>query len=70
MDATTLLSGSAARRVAQAISVEERWKLGKVAVIGPSTRFAAEEAGLTVHCEANPHTAEGLVRAVLQQLAT
>ena len=69
VEVTTLLSGSAARRVARAIAPDERWKLGKIAVIGPSTRAVAEASGLTVHCEASPHTAEGLVRAVRDQLA-
>ncbi|MEZ4239683.1 MAG: uroporphyrinogen-III synthase [Myxococcota bacterium] len=64
--ATTLLSGSAAERVAEALPAAERPGLGLVVVIGPSTARAAERAGLTVHAEAQPHSVAGVV-ATLQR---
>ena len=62
VDIITLLSASAARRLAQLAS-----DLGaaRVVTIGPSTTAAAQSAGLTVFAEAKPHTVEGLVAAVL-----
>jgi uroporphyrinogen III methyltransferase/synthase len=38
----------------------------KIASIGPITSATARECGLTVDVEANPHTVEGLVTALLQ----
>ena len=38
----------------------------KVASIGPVTSATAREAGLTVDVEADPHTIEGLVEAIVQ----
>ncbi len=64
--ATTLLSGSAARRIAEAIPAERLGLLGKIVVIGPSTAAAARKAGLTVHAMANPHTVKGIVSSVRQ----
>lgn len=66
VDATTLLSGSAARRLAGAIPETERMLLGKIVVIGPSTGHAARAEGLPVHAMANPHTVKGIVSAVRQ----
>ena len=37
-----------------------------VACIGPTTAAAAEETGLPVHAIAQPHTAEGLARSLIQ----
>jgi len=64
VDATPMLSGSAARRVAAALDGASPEVLGKVVAIGPSTARAAREAGLTVHSEANPHNLQGLVLAL------
>ena len=64
VDCTTLMSGSAARRVADQVPVDERWRLGRVAVIGPSTKKVCEQVGLTVHATASPHSVAGLVQAV------
>ena len=68
VDVTTLLSGTAAQRVAQFVPPEERSKLGKIVVIGPSTRAVAQQAGLSVTAEATPHSVNGIVRAVKQLL--
>lgn len=64
VDATTVLSGSAARRLARQIPAGERWKLGRVVVIGPTTLQAAREVGLEAHGMANPHSLTGLVDAL------
>jgi len=60
VDLLTLTSGSAARRVAEAmggLTVECR-----VAAIGPATAEAAREVGLPVDAVADPHTVEGLLQ--------
>jgi uroporphyrinogen-III synthase len=64
VDATTLMSGSAAQRIAHRVPEDARWKLGRLVVIGPSTRAAAEAAGLAVHAMAYPHSVAGLVGAL------
>ncbi len=64
VDATTLLSGSAARRVADAVAPDERTQLGRVVVIGPTTGRAAREAGLEVHGMASPYSVSGMVEAL------
>jgi uroporphyrinogen-III synthase len=66
VDATTLMSGSAARRLAAAVPEDQRHRLGKIAVMGPSTSDAARERGLQVHAMATPHSIQGLVSAVRQ----
>jgi uroporphyrinogen-III synthase len=66
VDATTLMSGSAATRLAALAG--DRTLLGKVAAIGPSTAAAARAAGLEVHGEAPAHTAEALVNLVAEWL--
>jgi uroporphyrinogen-III synthase len=62
--ATTLLSSSAATRVAEAIGSDRFGQLGKVIVIGPSTERSARELGLPVDAVADPHTVSGVVAAV------
>lgn len=62
VDATALLSASAATRLAELVT--DRTLLGRIAVIGPSTAAAARAAGLLVHGEAPAHTAEDLARLV------
>lgn len=69
VDATTLLSSSAASRLAEAIPPEQRHLLGRVVVIGPSTRITAERCGLPVHVEADPHTVPGVLEALARALA-
>ena len=64
VDATTLMSGSAAMRVANRVPQDARWKLGRVVVIGPSTLASAQEVGLAVHGMAQPHSVAGLVSAL------
>ena len=64
VDATTLLSGSAVRRVVSHVGLADRWKLGRVVVIGPSTHAVAIAEGLDAHAMANPHSVVGLVRAL------
>lgn len=61
---TALMSGSAARRLADTVG-EERALLGRVAAMGASTAGAARAAGLTVHAVASPPTATGLVHALV-----
>lgn len=38
----------------------------KVVCIGPETKLAAEENGITVHAIAFPHTTEGLLQAIIK----
>ena len=66
VDATTLMSGSAAKRLAAAVPLDRRHQLGKIAVIGPSTSRVARARGLKVHAMANPHSVSGIVNAVRQ----
>lgn len=63
VEVTPLLSGSAARRLHEALegSVDQ---LGEVIAIGPSTAAVAHEVGLPVHQVAEPHTLEGLLRLI------
>lgn len=60
VDATPLLSGSAARRLADALGGDVSG-LGRVLAIGPSTARVARDVGLPVHAVASPHTVGGLV---------
>lgn len=61
---TTLMSSSAAERVASAIAETDRYLLGSIVVIGPSTEAAAHAHGLRVHAVARPHSLQGLTAAV------
>jgi uroporphyrinogen III methyltransferase/synthase len=61
---TTLFSGSAARRVAEALPASERENLGIIVAVGPSTAKAARAAGLVVGAIATPHTLAGMVELV------
>ncbi len=63
---TTLLSGSAARRIAEATS--DHAGLGQVVAIGPSTAAAARDLGLPVHVVAEPHSIRGVVEALARLL--
>jgi uroporphyrinogen-III synthase len=65
LDATTLLSGSAAARLAAAVP-ERRERLGKVVCIGPSTERVARAAGLPVHAVADPHSLQGVILALTE----
>lgn len=69
VDATTLLSSSAARRTAEAVPPERRHLLGKVVVIGPSTLATAQRLGLPVHAVADPHTVPGVLAALGELLS-
>jgi len=64
VDATTLLSGSAATRLAAAVPTD-RERLGTIACIGPSTAAVATAQRLPVHKVARPHSIAGLI-AVLR----
>ena len=64
VDCTTVLSGSAARRLAAQVPSDQRWRLGRVVVIGPTTLGVAESVGLEVHGMARPHTLSGVAEAV------
>jgi uroporphyrinogen-III synthase len=66
VDATTLMSGSAATRLAELVA--DRAQLGRIAVIGPSTATAARAAGLDVTGVAPTHTAEAIARLVAEWL--
>lgn len=63
VDATPLLSGSAATRLAEALGGGFD-RLGQVIAIGPSTARTAREAGLPVHRVAEPHTQAGVMHAL------
>lgn len=67
---TTLLSSSAAERLAEGVPAERRAELGSIVVLGPSTADAARHAGLAVAAVAQPHTLDGLVRAVVAVLGS
>jgi uroporphyrinogen-III synthase len=64
-DVATALSSSAARRLAQALQAAELAPAPAVIAIGPSTAEAARSVGLQVAAVADPHTAAGVVAAVL-----
>lgn len=64
VDATPLLSGSAATRLAEALGHQGFEGLGRVLAIGPSTARAARAAGLPVHAVADPHTSTGLLTLI------
>jgi len=64
VDAVTLLSGSAARRFAEAVRAAGITVAVPVVVIGPSTEVVAREVGLGVTAVAEPHSVAGVVRAV------
>lgn len=66
--ATTLMSGSAAERVADAVPEADRGKLGRIVAIGPSTVKVARERGLAIDAVAEPHTLGGVVDAVRRLL--
>lgn len=66
--ATTLLSGSAAERLAAHLTAAEHVQLGRIVAIGPSTARAATRAGLVVHAVADLHTVDGVVAAVRRVL--
>ncbi|MGQ0813389.1 MAG: uroporphyrinogen-III synthase [Gemmatimonadota bacterium] len=63
LDVLTFTSGSTIRYFAQSIG-----QPGKaiVAVIGPITARTARQHGLAVHIEAQPHTTDGLVKAIVK----
>lgn len=67
--ATTLLSSSAADRVADVVPAADHGRLGWIVVIGPSTAAAALARGLPVHAVADPHTVPGVVAALRARLA-
>lgn len=64
VDATTLLSSSAAHRLAAAIAPNQLANLGKIVAIGPSTARTCAQVGLPVHVIAEPHTAGGVIEAI------
>jgi uroporphyrinogen-III synthase len=68
VSATTLMSGSAAERVAEAVPPDRRHLLGVIVVIGPSTAVVARARGLSIAAQADPHTVTGMVAAVGQAL--
>lgn len=68
VEVTTLLSGSAAERLAEVVPEDLRAALGAVVVIGPSTEAVARDRGLPVHAIADPHTIQGVVSATVRAL--
>jgi uroporphyrinogen-III synthase len=64
VDATTVLSGSAGLRLADALRSEHYADLGRVVCIGPSTAAVCRTAGLPVHTVASQHTLGGLLSAL------
>jgi uroporphyrinogen III methyltransferase/synthase len=64
----TFTSPSTAENFLAAVSAEELRKAGaRIASIGPVTSEALRRLGLPPHVEADPHTADGLVEAILGQ---
>ncbi|MBI3793069.1 MAG: uroporphyrinogen-III synthase [Gemmatimonadetes bacterium] len=64
-DLITVTAPSVVRGVAAAVALPAaRNKCVLLASIGPVTSRAAQVAGLTVACEADPHSSEGLVLAI------
>ncbi len=68
VQATTLMSGSAASRLAASVPEARRRELGKIVVIGPSTHAVAVEAGLEIHAVASPHSISGMLEALRSTL--
>ena len=68
--ATTLLSGSAARRLAAAVPEERRADLGMIICIGPSTAAVCQAERLPIGAVASTHTVRGVVDTVAEQLPT
>jgi len=63
--ATTLLSGSAAERLAEALPGDaDRRRAGRIVCLGPSTAQVAHRLGLEVAAVARPHTMSGLLDAL------
>ncbi len=66
--ATPIMSGSAARRLAEHIP-QERWgELGRIVAIGPTAARVAQSMGLSVYAVASPHTAAGMVAQTARAL--
>lgn len=61
VDATLLLSGSAAQRLAAAVEPDQHASLGRIYVIGPTTAAATRAVGLPVHDIAEPYSVDGLL---------
>ena len=70
VDATTLLSGSAAIRLKKTLGSRPIEALGKIVVIGPTTSHVAQKAGLPVHAQATPHSIRGVMNALHSVLGT
>lgn len=70
VDATTLLSGSAAIRLKAVLGSRPIDELGKVVVIGPTTAKITKKAGLPVHEQATPHSIRGVISALHSVLGT
>lgn len=66
--ATTLMSGSAAERLAAALDPARGREIGKVVCIGPSTAEVAGRVGLPIDAVASTHTLPGVVEATLRVL--
>ena len=64
VSATTLLSGSAARRLAAAVPEARREQLGTVICIGPSTAAVCHEVRIPVGAVASTHTVRGVLDAL------
>ncbi len=64
LDLITVAAPSAVDALAEALPPEQAGRV-QVASIGPVTSKAARQAGFRVVVEANPYTAEGLVRAIV-----
>jgi uroporphyrinogen-III synthase len=69
LDVVTLASGSAARALASAIGSDAFFRL-RLVCIGPATAEVVRELGVEPARIATPHTADGLVRAVIAELRT
>jgi uroporphyrinogen-III synthase len=67
--ATTLMSASAAQRLADVVQPGLVGQVGRVAAIGPTTAAAARNAGLRVHAVAETPSVKGIIEAVERALA-
>lgn len=65
LDLITVAAPSAVDALAEALPPEHAGRVA-LASIGPITSKAARQAGFRVVVEANPYTAEGLVRAIVE----
>lgn len=65
IDYVAFTSGSTVHNLMDQLGGPAALGRARVACIGPETAAVARSRGLPVHCEAEPHTLEGLLRAIV-----